>query len=98
MMVILAMAAAVAASGADDVAAKNKADLQRLYDQSCKVRAYGSYDEMCNKLRKRMKEFERDQARAERDRGRATATAVASPAAPHETPTTGPAFAARSGD
>jgi hypothetical protein len=96
MMVILAMAAAVAASGADDVAAKNKADLQRLYDQSCKVRAYGSYDEMCNKLRKRMKEFERDQAKAERDRGRTTA--AASPAAPLETPTTGPAFASRGGD
>jgi hypothetical protein len=93
MMVILAMAAAVTASGADDVAAKNKADLQMLYDQSCKVRAYGSYDDMCNKLRKRIKEFERDQARADRDRSRTAAAPP--PAAPVETPTTQPAFAAR---
>ena len=94
MMVILAMAAAVTASSAEDVAAKNKADLQMLYDQSCKVRAYGSYDEMCTKLRKRIKEFQRDQARAKRDSSR-TAAAAPPAATPVETPTTGPALAAR---
>jgi hypothetical protein len=96
MMVIMAMAAAVAASGAGDVAAKNKADLQMLYDQSCKVRAYGSYDDMCNKLRKQIKAFERDQDRAERDRSRAAPIAGA-PAAV-EAPTAQTAFAPRNKD
>ena len=96
MMAILAMAAAVAASSPDEVAARNSADLQILYEQSCKVRAYGSYDDMCTKLRKRIKEFERDQAREARARRQAgpVQQAAAKPVAPQpvsvETPTSQP--------
>ena len=70
MLVILAMAAATATLSVDETAAKNRADLQVLYDQSCAVRAYGSYDDMCNKLRQSIKTFERDQAKAARERAR----------------------------
>ena len=48
---ILAMAAATATLSPEEAAAaKNRADLQMMYDQSCAVRAYGSYDDMCAKL------------------------------------------------
>jgi len=76
MLVILAMAAATATLAPDEaVAAKNRADLQSLYDQSCAVRAYGSYDDMCAKLRQSIKAYERDQAKAARDRARAPRSA-----------------------
>ena len=88
MMAILAMAAAVTASTPEEVAARNSADLQVLYDQSCRVRAYGSYDDMCSKLRKRIKEFERDQARAARERRQGGSVGpVAVQSASAETPT-----------
>ncbi|MEO6340097.1 MAG: hypothetical protein ABIO39_08680 [Caulobacteraceae bacterium] len=95
MLLILAMAAATAGIGADEVAAKNRADLQVLYDQSCAVRAYGSYDDMCNKLRQSIREYERDQAKAARERARAPkgpvapSPAVVSPSAgpPAQSPT-----------
>ena len=86
MLVILAMAAATLGTGADEAtAAKNRADLQVLYDQSCAVRAYGSYDDMCGKLRQSIREYERDQAKAARERARAprpapTPTPAAAPA------------------
>ena len=71
MLVILAMAAATAAISPDDAAAaKNRADLQMLYDQSCAVRAYGSYDDMCNKLSQSIKAYDRDQAKLARERAR----------------------------
>ena len=96
MMAILAMAAAVAASSPDDVAARNSADLQVLYDQSCRVRAYGSYDDMCSKLRKRIKEFERDQAREARQRRQAGPSKTVQSAAV-ETPTSQPSPPAPAG-
>jgi len=102
MLAILAMAA-VMTSAADDVAAKNRADFDVLYNQSCKVRAYGSYDDMCNKLRKRIKEFEREQAKAAKERRSDVAARPVVPEAPvaraaapavAETPTSHPAAAA----
>ena len=99
MMAILAMAAAVAASSPDEVAARNSADLQVLYEQSCKVRAYGSYDDMCSTLRTRIKEFDRDQAREARERRQAgpVRQATTKPPSPKpgpvETPTSQPAAA-----
>jgi hypothetical protein len=30
-----------------------------MYDQSCQVRAYGSYDDLCDALRKQLREAKR---------------------------------------
>ena len=68
---ILAMAAATATLSPEEAAAaKNRADLQMMYDQSCAVRAYGSYDDMCAKLAQSIKVYDRDQAKLARERAR----------------------------
>ncbi len=91
------MAAATAALGPDEaVAAKNRADLQALYDQSCAVRAYGSYDDMCAKLRQSIRVYERDQAKAARDRARNPHPAPPPAASATPSPSSGAAPAAPS--
>lgn len=84
MIVILALAAAAAGLSPDDAsAAKAREDLQAMYQQSCEVRAYGSYDDLCNVLKDRMRDFDREQAKAARERRLHPApTPVAAPTAP----------------
>jgi hypothetical protein len=55
---ILVFAAALAAAdpaAAEDPAATLRA-VQAMYNQSCLVRAYGSYDDLCDALRKQIRE------------------------------------------
>jgi hypothetical protein len=55
-LAVLAMAAAPAGDTANKLVA-----LQGMYEQSCQVKAYGSYDDLCNVLKKQMKEIAREQ-------------------------------------
>jgi hypothetical protein len=63
---VLAMAAAQPAVSNDP--AVTLAAVKNMYEQSCQVRAYGSYDDLCNTLRNQMKAAEKalkqEQARA----------------------------------
>jgi hypothetical protein len=49
---------AAAALATQDPAATIAA-LENMYQQSCQVKAYGSYDDICNGLRKQMREAEK---------------------------------------
>jgi|688.fasta_scaffold1025965_2 hypothetical protein len=67
MMLSLILAAAVAVASptpvsappADDAQAR-MGELKQMYDQSCRQRAYGSYDDLCDNLRKQIHEAEAD--------------------------------------
>lgn len=66
-MIAFLLAAALAApppSDAVDASAKAFANLEAMYQQSCTVRAYGSFDDVCDSLRKQMKEAEKRQRKA----------------------------------
>jgi hypothetical protein len=96
-MIALAVAAALAAAPAPPTAqetAKTMDALELMYQQSCSVKAYGSYDDVCNGLRKQMKEAQKRYKKAmasDRAASRAapapqiepaTAAASTAPAAP----------------
>lgn len=66
-MIALFAAAAVATAAPQSAAAQMDA-LNHMYQQSCSVKAYGSYDDICSGLRKQMKEAQKrlkKEARAE---------------------------------
>ena len=86
-MIALAAAAALAAASPTDAATQLE-QLDHMYQQSCSVKAYGSYDDICNGLKKQMKEAQkrlkqeiRDQARNPAPRAQAVAEPVAPPLA-----------------
>jgi hypothetical protein len=56
--------------------------LERMYQQSCSVKAYGSYDDICNGLRKQLKEAQKQQ---KKDLARQQAVAREQPAAQQKT-------------
>ncbi|MEW6596721.1 MAG: hypothetical protein AB1429_04395 [Pseudomonadota bacterium] len=65
MMLSLVLAAAVAAAAPSpsppaDAAQARIDELKQMYDQSCRQRAYGSYDDVCDNLRKQIHEAEAD--------------------------------------
>jgi hypothetical protein len=67
MMLSLILAAAVAAASPApasappaDTAQARMDELKLVYDQSCRQRAYGSYDDVCDNLRKQIHEAEAD--------------------------------------
>ena len=57
-MIALILAAALAVAPDKPV---NLDELHVLYDQSCQVRAYASYDDLCSALRKQIREAEKAQ-------------------------------------
>jgi hypothetical protein len=70
-MIAMLLAAAVAASAPTD-GEKNLVELRRLYSQSCEVRAYATFDRMCEGVRKQVREAERAQKRSARARPQAS--------------------------
>jgi hypothetical protein len=93
MIVLVAVAALASAQAADPAQSPGQAPgktleaLQAMYDQSCQVRAYGSYDDLCSALRKQIGDAKREQARAKPQARPAAAPAQAAatpppPAAP----------------
>ena len=63
MIAVLAAAAAVATAAPEDTEKQLRA-VQSMYQQSCQVKAYGSYDDICNLLKKQLKEAERAHKRS----------------------------------
>ncbi|HTK36620.1 MAG TPA: hypothetical protein VL358_15215 [Caulobacteraceae bacterium] len=85
-MIVLAAAAALAAAepAPEDPAATLRA-VQAMYDQSCQVRAYGSYDDLCDSLKKQLREAAQAQRKAppaRRPAAVSTPTLAEAPAAP----------------
>lgn len=83
MMLSLILAAALAAplpaappAPADDATAR-MAELHQLYDQSCRQRAYGQFDDMCDNLRRQIHDAE---AEARKAKPAETAKPAAAPA------------------
>jgi len=68
MIAIAAVAAMAAAQAQPPVtdAAQTLAAARSMYEQSCQVRAYGAYDDLCNALKRQVKEAEKA-ARKARD-------------------------------
>lgn len=73
-MIAALAAAALAAAAPSDVGpsdtAKRLVDLQHIYAQSCGVRAYATYDDLCDKLKKQMRDAERSHRTAQRAQAR----------------------------
>lgn len=61
--VVAASPAPVSVPPADDAQARMD-ELKLVYDQSCRQRAYGSYDDVCDNLRKQIREAEVDLRKA----------------------------------
>ena len=72
MLALLAAAAVAAAPPLVPAPANAVETLERMYQQSCSVKAYGSYDDICNGLRKQLKEAQKRQKK-ELAEARATA-------------------------
>jgi hypothetical protein len=71
-MIALALAAAVSSAQPQDAATQLE-QLDHMYQQSCSVKAYGSYDDICNGLKKQMKEAQKRLKQEVRDQARNTA-------------------------
>lgn len=68
--VSVASPAPVSAPPADAAQARMD-ELKQLYDQSCRQRAYGSYDDLCDNLRKQIHEAEVELRKAKPAQGSA---------------------------
>lgn len=64
--------------------------LHGMYQQSCQVKAYGSYDDICNGLKRQIKEAEKQ---AKRERSQAKPAPPAAEAKPSEASPAEPAAA-----
>jgi hypothetical protein len=85
MIVLVAAAALAAAEPAQEDPAATLRAVQAMYDQSCQVRAYGSYDDLCDALKKQLRETAQAQRKAPAARRPAVAstpTLAEAPAAP----------------
>ena len=80
-MIIALAVMAMTASPAAPPPRNNLVALQGMYQQSCQVKAYGSYDDICNGLKKQLKEAEK-QAKRERNQAKAAAAVEPKPAEP----------------
>lgn len=65
---IALFAAAVVAVAAPSAADQRMAELQHIYSQSCEVRAYATFDDLCDRLKQQMRQAQRDQKAAARVR------------------------------
>ena len=68
---IAARIAAAVLSGPSDAGAeadKRLADLQLIYSQSCEVRAYATFDRMCDDLKRQVREAQKAHRKAARTR------------------------------
>lgn len=77
---IAALIAAAALSAPDIAAAdadKRFADLQLIYAQSCEVRAYATFDRMCESLKRQVREAEKAHRKAARAKPAVKAAAKA---------------------
>ena len=72
---IALLAAAAAAVSAPTEPAKQLEELRFIYSQSCEVRAYATFDRLCEGLKKQMREAEKAHRRAQRERPTVAATA-----------------------
>lgn len=86
MIALVAAAALAAASAGPQTSAQTLDSLERMYQQSCSVKAYGSYDDICNGLRKQMKEAQKRQKKE----AQAQAKTEAAPRAQAASAPTGP--------
>lgn len=72
---IAIVAAAVTALAAPSDAEKHLAELQSLYEQSCGVRAYAAFDDLCSPLKRQLRDAEKAARKAEQARLKAQRTA-----------------------
>ena len=72
---IALLAAAAAAVSAPTEPAKQLEELRLIYSQSCEVRAYATFDRLCEGLKKQMREAEKAHRRGQRERPTVAATA-----------------------
>jgi hypothetical protein len=82
MIAALATAAALAGATASDDGTRRLAELQHMYQQSCEVRAYGSFDDLCDELKKQIRAAQkahRTAAGARPQRGGAPQPVAAAP-------------------
>jgi len=49
------------------------AELRHIYAQSCQVRAYAAFDDLCNRVKRQLRDAERTHRRAARAQARAPA-------------------------
>ena len=80
MIALLAAAAAALAAPTD--ADRRMEELRLIYAQSCEVRAYATYDRLCEGVKKQMRDAEKAHRRARRDK----ATVALSPPAAQPSP------------
>ena len=80
-MIAMLAAAAVALSAPTD-ADKRLEELRLIYSQSCEVRAYATYDRLCEGVKKQMREAEKAHRRAKRDKSTVALTAPAAQPSP----------------
>ena len=76
---IATLLAATVALSAPTESQRRLAELRHIYAQSCEVRAYATFDRMCEGLRKQVREAERVERREARSRPRRSETAPAAP-------------------
>jgi hypothetical protein len=64
-MIALVLAAAVAttASPADDPAVQKMQELQVIWNQTCAVAGYGSYNDLCNSLKAQIRDYQKKQGK-----------------------------------
>lgn len=67
-MIAIALAAVAAVQAPADDPARTAAAALAMYQQSCQVRAYGSYDDLCSALRRQLKEAEKAARKAQKDK------------------------------
>lgn len=68
MIAILAASAAVLTAAQADA---RLADIRHLYAQSCEVRAYAAFDDLCGKLKRQLRAAEKAHRAAVRERAKA---------------------------
>lgn len=80
-MIVIALAAMAAVQAPADDPARTAAAAQAMYQQSCQVRAYGSYDDLCNALRRQLRDAEKAARKAQKNKAVPAVAAVAEPVA-----------------
>lgn len=73
MIAVLAATAAVLTAAQADA---QLSDIRHLYAQSCEVRAYAAFDDLCGKLKRQLKVAEKAHRQAARERARAPVALV----------------------
>ena len=79
---LLAVLALLAADPPEASTADKLGEVKLIYEKTCRQRAYGAYDDLCDNLKRQIRDYEKDLKREAAEKAAGTAKPTPKPPSP----------------